>query len=214
MPQIVKPELRDAIVGAAAAELARAGYEGMTLAIVAASAGTSTSNLYKYFASKEELFAATVPPELVREIQALFRRRIEALGNSIDPSALPGDHPYQTVSGELLELAIERRHELLFLLRHARATAYTSFSDELVGSLTKLAISYAERVFATANFTASNRRTLLRLYRAFLASIASILEEETTRRGLQEAVAQLATYHLAGLRAFFESVAIHGEEGR
>jgi hypothetical protein len=45
------------------------------------------------------------------------------------------------------------------------------------------------------------------LYRAFLASIASILDEETTRAALQDAVAQLASYHLAGLRAFFASVA-------
>jgi AcrR family transcriptional regulator len=186
----------------------------MALATVAASTGTSTSNLYKYFASKEELFAATMPPELVREIKALFRRRIEALGNSIDPGALPADHPYGAVSGELLELAIERRNELLFLLRHARATPYTSFSDELVGSLAKLAIGYAERVFPMANFTASHRRTVLRLYHAFLASIASILDEENTARALQDAVAQLTTYHLAGLRAYFESVARDSEEAR
>lgn len=210
MPRIVKPKLREAIIGAAAAELARAGYEGMTPALVAARAGTSTSNLYTYFADKEELFAATVPPELVREIKALFRRRIEALGSSIHPGTLPA--PYQAAQGELVNFAIERRHELLFLLRHARATPYTSFSDELVSSLTKLAIGHAERVLATASFTASNRRTLQRLYRAFLASIASILEEETTRAALQDAVAQLASYHLAGLRAFFELAARSGHE--
>jgi AcrR family transcriptional regulator len=204
--------MREAIITAAAAELARVGYEGMTPALVAARAGTSTSNLYTYFADKEELFAATVPPELVREIKALFRRRIEALGNSIHPGTLLESLPYQAAQGELVDFAIERRHELLFLLRHARATPYTSFSDELVSSLTKLAIGHAERVLATASFTASSRRTLQRLYRAFLASIASILDEETTRAALQDAVAQLASYHLAGLRALLESVSRAGGE--
>lgn len=207
MSQLAQPDLREAIIRAAAAELARAGYEGMTPALVAARAGTSTRTLYTYFADKEALFAATVPPELVREIQALFRRRIDALGNSIHPGAPPAALPYQTAQGELVDLAVERRHELLFLLRHARATPYTSFSDELVSSLTELAIGHAERVFTTARFTASNRRTLQRLYRAFLASIASILEDETTPTALESAVAQLATYHLAGLRALFDSVA-------
>jgi len=145
MPQVPKPHVREAILRAAAAELAKSGYEGTTLAEVAASAGTSTGNLYKYFANKEELFAATVPPGLVREAHTLLRRRIEALGASRDVSTLGADHPYHAASDELLELAIVRRHELLFLLRHARGTPYASFVDDLSTSLTRLALAYGER---------------------------------------------------------------------
>jgi AcrR family transcriptional regulator len=207
MAQIAKPHVREAILRAAALELARAGYDGMTLASVATSAGTSIGNLYKYFANKDDLFAATVPEELVRTIGALFGRRIEALGGNLDPSAVSDNHAYRAVSDELLELAIARRHELLFLLRHARGTAYASFADDLARSITKHALAWAERVHPVASFTALQRRALLRVYRSFLVSIASILEEESTRSALQAAVAQLTTYHLAGLRAYFESAA-------
>jgi AcrR family transcriptional regulator len=211
MAQIAKPHVREAILRAAAAELARAGYHGMTLASVATSAGTSIGNLYKYFANKDDLFAATVPEELVRAIGVLFRRRVEALGGNLDPGALPANHAYRAVSDELLELAIARRHELLFLLRHAHGTPYASFADDLARNLVKLAIGYAQRVHG-ARFGALQRRALLRVYRSFLVSIASILEEESTRSALQAAVTQLTTYHLAGLRAYFESVQATEEE--
>lgn len=205
MPQIQKAHVRGAILRAAAAELAEAGYEGATLAAVAARAGTSIGNLYKYFASKEELIAATVPPGLVQETEALLCRRIEALGAERDTSQIQAGHPYLAASEALLELAVARRHELLFLLRHAQGTAYSSFAEDLAQSLTRLALAYGRRAYPEVVFSAAARRALARIYRVFLGSIASILAEERGPRALRAAVLRLTTYHLAGMRAFFEA---------
>jgi len=147
-----------------------------------------------------------VPPGLVREAQTLLRRRIEALGTTRDVSALGADHPYHAASDELLALAKAHRHALVFLLRHAHGTAYASFTDDLAASLARLAQAYGEHAYPDAALTASNRRALTRIYRAFLGSIASILTEEASEPALQEAVFRLTTYHLAGMRAFFESL--------
>jgi hypothetical protein len=91
------------------------------------------------------------------------------------------------------------------LLRHAEGTVHASFVDELVESLTGLATSYARRAYPSVKMTAARRRTLVRVYQAFVASIASILREETTERLLAEATAHFATFHLAGLAAFFHA---------
>jgi len=203
MPQLQKAHVREAIVRAAAAALAEAGYEGATLAAVAAAAGTSIGNLYKYFANKEELFAATVPASLVGEAEALLRGRIEALGASREPGGLAATHPYHAASDELLEFATAHRHELLFLLRHAQGTEYESFFEDLAATLTKIALGYASRAYPDAVFSAASRRALTRIYRGFLSSIASILAEERSRPALHGAVVRLTTYHLAGLRAYF-----------
>lgn len=212
MPQIQKAHVRGAILRAAAEELAESGYEGATLAAVAARAGTSIGNLYKYFTSKEELIAATVPPELVQETETLMCSRIEALGAERDVEQLQAGHPYRAASEELLGFAVTRRHELLFLLRHAQGTAYSSFAEDLAQSLTRLALAYGRRAYPEVAESAAGRRALMRIYRGFLGSIASILAEERGQRALRAGVLRLTTYHLAGMRAFFEAAQESPEE--
>lgn len=64
-------------------------------------------------------------------------------------------------------------------------------------------MSYAEGAYQKASFDAAKRRMLARFYRAFLLSIASILEEESSSEALRASMKDLTAYHLAGLRAFF-----------
>ncbi len=65
--------------------------------------------------------------------------------------------------------------------------------------------------------TAIRRRVLMRIYRSFLASIASIasiLAEEAKAPSLREATEHRAAYHLAGRRTFFAArVAARGGRG-
>ena len=58
MPQRPKPEVREAILTSAAETFASVGFERATLGDIVERAGTSIGNLYKYFANKDELFAA------------------------------------------------------------------------------------------------------------------------------------------------------------
>lgn len=205
MTQVPKAHVRQALVAAAREVLGEAGYRDATLATVAARAGTSIGNLYKYFGDKEDLLAAAVPPELVREVGVLLRRRFESLGGERDVGSLAEDHPYRAASGEFLDFAIAHRQALVFLLRHARGTAYATFGEDLISDATKHALRYAERAYPAARFTASHRRALSRIYRAFFDALAAVLDDEHGRRGLREAVAQHTTYHLAGLQAFFRA---------
>ena len=56
MVQRPKPEIREAILKAAAEVFAEGGFEHAALGDIVERAGTSIGNLYKYFASKDELF--------------------------------------------------------------------------------------------------------------------------------------------------------------
>ncbi len=205
MAQRPKEHVRQAILSAAARELADAGYEGATLASIAARAETSVGNVYKYFRNKDELFAATVPEDLVREAGALLRGRVQALGRARDVSALDSQHAYQKASERLLLFSLAHRHGLLFLLRHAEHTEFATFREDIASDLTKSALAYAAKAYPSARFNAARRRALSRIYRAFLVSIAAILETEQSERALREAVEHLTTYHLAGLSAFFQA---------
>jgi AcrR family transcriptional regulator len=79
--------MRRAILDAAAEELAEVGFAKATLASIAARGGTSIGNVYKYFANKDELFHAAIPPDVAVELRALLRRRVQALGVERDGCA-------------------------------------------------------------------------------------------------------------------------------
>lgn len=205
MPQRPKESVRRAIVEAARALLAEHGLAGTTASEVADRAGTSVGNLYKYFANKDELFAAAIPEAIVSEVRTLLCRQVEALGIERDVEALPSDHPYHRVRAQMLRFAIEHRHELAFLLRRADGTAYASVPEELVSDFVRLAIGYAKRAYPEFPWSSGNRRALRRIYRAYLHSIADVLDEERSPRALSDATARLMVYHLSGLRGFFST---------
>lgn len=208
MAQYPKEEMRRAILAAAAEELAEVGFEKATLASIAARGGTSIGNLYKYFSSKEELFHSAVPRETARTLETLIRARVEALDAERDVRRLRPSHPYAKASDELFDFVLAHRAQITFLLGRAEGTVYASFAEELVQSLTRLAGEYFGRIHPGSKLTAPQRRALVRVYRAWLASMTAILREESSERALREATAHFTTYHLAGLKAFFESASV------
>lgn len=204
MPQRPKIHMREALLAAAASEFSELGFERTTLASVAARAQTSVGNLYKYFANKDELFHAVISPQLVEAINQLLRNRVEALGATRDVGTLPATHPYRLASDELLRFSLAHRAELLFLLLRAQDTAYASFAEDVAQHLVKLALRYATEAYPDVTISARRRRTLVRIYRALLTSLGSMLAEERSEQALRDAIALYNLHHLSGLRALFE----------
>lgn len=205
MPQQQKAHVRQAILGAARRRFAEHGVRGAALGQIAADADTSIGNLYKYFTDKDALFAAAIPAAVVDQLRALLRAQVESLGVERDVGGLGPDHPYWQAAARTRAFSIEHRWELVMLLRHAAGTPYASFPDDVVADMTRLATRYAQRAYPAFVRTAANARALRRIYRAWVGSIADILADEPSPRAVGEATRMLATYHLAGLRAFFET---------
>jgi AcrR family transcriptional regulator len=59
-PRRGRPPKRDAVLDAAVAEFLAQGYEGTTLAAVAARAGVSTATVFKHFHAKADIFGAVM----------------------------------------------------------------------------------------------------------------------------------------------------------
>lgn len=203
MPQRRKEAVREAILTAAGETFAEVGFERATLGDIVARAGTSIGNLYKYFANKEELFGAFLPRQFVKELEALFVARVEALGASTNPLAVEKEDAYGRASEELLGFTLRHRPRVVFLLLRSDGTRYAKFPEELVRLLVGLALSHAERRYPTFVVTPRSRRALTRIYRGFVAALGSIVDEERSDRALREAVAHSTAYHLSGLDAFF-----------
>jgi AcrR family transcriptional regulator len=81
MAQVLKDAVRARIEVAALFCFAHQGYDGTTVAQIAASARTAPANVYRYFPSKQVLFEAVVPPDLPACHDRLLDARIAALGS-------------------------------------------------------------------------------------------------------------------------------------
>ncbi len=121
----------------------------------------------------------------------MIRARVEALDVERDVRGLGPTHPYAKASDDLFEFVLAHRAQITFLLGRAEGTVYASFAEDLVQGLTRLAGEYFGRIHPGSKLTAPQRRALVRVYRAFLASMTAILREESSERALREATVHL-----------------------
>ncbi|HYP97616.1 MAG TPA: TetR/AcrR family transcriptional regulator [Polyangiaceae bacterium] len=205
MAQRPKPEVREAILKAAAEAFAEGGFERAALSDVVDRAGTSIGNLYKYFANKDELFAEFIPRGFTTELTHRVRAQVEALRGERNVFALHAAHPYRRASEELLSFTIAHRERVVFLLLRAQGTEHERFASEVVRLLVELALGYVCTAYPSLAITPAFKRTLARIYKGFVTNLGTILAEERTEQAVRVAVASHAAYHLSGLEALFAS---------
>lgn len=208
-----KQEVRARFVAAAAASFAELGFAATTMAAVAARAGSSIGNLYKYFAGKDALFAAAVPERLVRDIRRLTRARIAALGTLRDVDLVAPGARYHVLAGELLELCLANRDAVIVLLGRPEGTPYASFPEDFVRRLVAWALGYARGAWPAVRHTGELRFALRRIYRNYLAGIAEAFATFPEPARLRVAVDHLTAHHQGGLARLFQIAAMNEESG-
>jgi AcrR family transcriptional regulator len=214
MVQRPKDEVRARIVAAAAEVFSELGFAAATVALVAERARVSTGNVYRYFASKEELLRAVLPPAFVNELRALTRARVDALAAARDIALLPPDAAYFSAADRVFEFCIEQRARVVFLLSGAAGTEYEGFAHELAKDLERWALAYARRAWPSLRPTPALRFALREVYRNYVASLSRALASHAKRAPLEDAVAHLSAYHLGGMKQLFETAMRPARERR
>ncbi|RYZ07946.1 MAG: TetR/AcrR family transcriptional regulator [Myxococcales bacterium] len=205
MVQVPKDHVREAFVEAAGAAFAELGYPGTSMAVVARRAGSSIGNLYKYFPSKDALFQAVVPPELVAELERLTRARMRALGAATDVRELDASARYHTLAGELLDYCFERRAAVVIVLSRAEGTPYASFAESFVQKLVRWALDYADAAYPHLAAAVDLRWVLQKVYSGFISSLADALRRYPDEPQARAAIALLTAHHQGGLKHLFQT---------
>jgi AcrR family transcriptional regulator len=205
MAQTQKEHVRAAIVEAATALFAEVGFAATTIALVAERAGSSVGNVYKYFANKDELFAAVLPESFATELRRMTRARIAAVGDVRDLRELPAGSRYHVLAGELLDHCIAHKERVVILLARAEGTPYASFADDFVERLGDWALDYARGAWPEVRHTPALRFAIRRIYRGFVRSMADTLASVRGEAQIREAVFYLTAHHQGGLLHLFES---------
>lgn len=199
MPQRLKQEVRERLIAAAAAVFAEQGFEKAKLADVAERAGTSPSNIYKYFADKEALFHEVVTPSLAGKLLRLLRARVRELrsiGNWLTADAR-GSEPARA----LLSFWIEQRFAVLILLRGADGTRFAHVRGLMVREMTRLASRYMIETQGEAALSPLMRFMLERTFTRTIDTIADTLGAHEDAPSIQVAIDLFWRYQLAGLQS-------------
>ena len=203
MAQVLKEEVQKRIVDAALAVFAMKGYAAATIGEIAAAAGISTGNVYRYYENKEALFEDAVDETFVRRFSALVSQRVTTLAGVEDVRRLGPEAPWFTASEELMRFTVENRLRLVILLGRAGGTRWASFAGDLAEELVRLAVAHFRSVRPGLEVSDTTRFALQRIYASLIETSARILAEYEDEARIREAVASYSRYHLAGLRELF-----------
>jgi AcrR family transcriptional regulator len=209
MPQVLKPEVRERILGAALALFAQRGVAATTMQDIARSAGMAVANLYRYYASKEELFDAAVPRETVARFEQLLERSVQAHAHL---AGLP--RPRDEAAAEaLLDFWIEQRLVVIVLLDRAQGSAHEPFAQRFVERLVALSIAEIRMAHPGVSVHREARLVLWQIFDNTRRMIAALLESCHEPAAIRRAVAAFRGYQVAGLAAFARGLAAESANG-
>jgi AcrR family transcriptional regulator len=204
MVQTRKPETHARVLAAAEQAFAEAGYEGATVADIAARAGVSTGNVYRYFENKDALFYEVLPDAFAATFLRLVRRRVRALARADDLTAL--DASARAEAEELLRFWIEHRRRVIILLDRAKGSRHEAFAHQFVSALMR-SMQAKLRADTGTRLTAASRFVLEQIFRNTVRTIVSILEAHEDEASIRNAFQGFWSYQLAGLAGFSKWVA-------
>jgi AcrR family transcriptional regulator len=202
MPQVLKEDVRTRILAAALDVMAAHGASRASMAMIAERAGLGTASLYRYYPSKDELFAAIVPADLARRFESLLDRRVRALARGT-----LGGVPTDDLGGDMLAFWIAHRQAVVILLDRAEGTPYAAFGERFVERLTAHTLDEIRSAHPDVQVSPGARFVLTRIFENTRRLLADVLERHADETELRAAIAAFWSYQIAGLRGFAEHLA-------
>jgi AcrR family transcriptional regulator len=202
MVQVLKPAVRARIQDAALRCFATDGYPDTSMAAVAAAAHTASANLYRYYASKQELFNAVVPQDLADRHDKLLDTRV---------AALTQEAANAQAAAELLAFWLDHRLAMVVLLDRAEGTHFAHYPAAFVQRL----VGHAEQAL-NGRPSPAQYEILQLVFDNTRRAIARILATGTDREETAALITAFWSYQLPGLNgltAFINSDLRSGSSG-
>ena len=196
--QILKEEIKNAIIEAAVKEFALHGYEQASMRNIADAAGISVSNTYHYYPGKEQLFSSLVEP-VYKQVKTIFM-------DAMEQSAAGGLRENQiklfanNIIHTLLQLDNHRRLLIFILTEKSAGTKYAGLKEELVSLLEKHLLEAARKPGDTES-TESRDYIFHIIATNYIDGLLKILKDFRSRKWAEANLKTLLTYHLSGIKA-------------
>lgn len=193
MVQVLKEELRQAIVKHAQDEFLQHGYANASIKRIAANAGISVGNLYRYFSGKEALFESIVSP-VHRELEMLI-----------------GDHDNQPdEKGDLFELVVHAlaaivekyRGPLLILIDGSKGTRFEHAAADFHRVMADNVADHLAAYNGKQGRIEFERQAAWPISVAFMQGYFEIIRRHQDPEDCRRMILQYFSFWYQGLRAF------------
>ncbi|NLF97996.1 MAG: TetR/AcrR family transcriptional regulator [Candidatus Riflebacteria bacterium] len=200
--QILKKSVKLAIEKTALKLFAARGYDNTTMAEIAAAAGVSTGNIYRYHANKEELLYAVIPESFVELCLQTLAGKV-ALVRGMSSQQVAGSKELRLGNEMLMQFILLHRHKILVLMRGCTGTRLVGFRNvvrqRIIESVHEHLVSLSESSHGCRN--EPDQLLLTTLYDNLMNATTNILAADITEKQRKEAMARLLDYHLKGMAA-------------
>lgn len=189
--QVLKPEIREKILTVAERLFYEQGFARTTTRDIAQEVNISVSNLYKYFANKQAIFAAIVEP--------FYHRTGSSLAELFDEEhAAMDSHIIDMATQQIIALVLTDHRRFVILMGRSEGTKYANFKGELIELLTR-------HLSESVNHATVKDDFILRvLAENFVNGILHIAENYTGNvTFVTDNVGALVRYHMAGIAEFY-----------
>jgi AcrR family transcriptional regulator len=129
--QHLKDDTRERILAAGRAAFAERGFAGASMREIAARAGVTVGNVYRYFPGKDALFGAVVGP-VYRGLLSVVRA-----DRGVDRRAIADFRVVEPVIERVLDACRTSRAEILILADHGAGTKYADLKGALARAVEK-----------------------------------------------------------------------------
>jgi AcrR family transcriptional regulator len=186
--QTLKPEIRARILENAEEMFFSLGFKGASTRELAKKVGVSYSNLYHYFETKNDLFAAVLEP-YAAHFAATLARFLEHEENDVTA----GQH-VEAISQVFAQLIQSDRKKFVLLLDGSQDTRFAGVRQEVVATI-------EQRIEASlGDPPARTVRVIGILANHFLSALLEIARTAAADKSLQNDIRLLVLYHLGGIQ--------------
>ena len=198
--QFQKDDIREKILAAASDTFLTQGFGKASMRVIANKAGISTSNMYNYFKSKEELFYAIADPvfyHMANLRKEVFEYKANKKINSEDFIRQFAEFVPKT----MFEMIKKYRKELLLIMDCSKGTKYEQFKKMMAMTM--------ETNF-TENIISKKKKKLLQdsflmhiLAMNLIEGILEITRNYKNDEWAKSNIEALMKYHIRGMVQFF-----------
>ncbi|NLZ92763.1 MAG: TetR/AcrR family transcriptional regulator [Firmicutes bacterium] len=182
--QYLKKEIREKILQSALKEFEENGFAGATMRQIALGADISTSNIYRYFPGKDEIFA-----EIMRMVHQQVSALIKDLQNlrESQPDIKTTAH---IIARGILKIYNEYGRELLVITDKSKGSKYDGFKETLVEM-----VSNRLRGNLAKDADESDKAFTLAIATGFIESIFWLIRNYHGQEKIKELINRLVYYY-------------------
>ncbi|WP_159884188.1 TetR/AcrR family transcriptional regulator [Paenibacillus puerhi] len=193
MVQVLKEELRLAILRAAEDEFLKHGYTGASVKRMADQVGISVGNLYRYYKGKEALFDSVVGPVYL-ELEKMIKSQVTR--------PMDKGHIFELIVHALTELLERIRKPLLILIDGSQGTKHEDAKLKLYKLMADNVAQHLEAYNGVQEREVFAEGTAWSVSVAFMQGYFEIIRRHPDTEDCKSMVRQYFSFWYQGLQAF------------